>query len=315
MASARIIQFIGGHEGKVLTYYLDPVHVPTIGYGFTWSSKIFQDWWMAHYGRRLKKGDTMTEAQALEVLKLVVEKEAEPPVQAKFPNAVAWIKEAATSMVYNAGKGSLAWNWATQIRQGNIKEGCALWRTTATTAKGKKLPGLVRRRQEEADIAEFNKWPAWMGDVSTYVPASQIEAPATHITVEDVKQAQQWLNSLGYNAGAIDGVPGPQTTTAVKMFQQEHGTLKVDGIIGPATLSALQRAVEAKKKIGAAVGTGGTITAGGVADSATNADQAVDAPDWLDGLLIWGGVAIIVVVVVYLAWRYKDEINALLRRL
>lgn len=35
MLTARIVNFVGGHEGFVSTWYLDPAGVPTIGYGFT----------------------------------------------------------------------------------------------------------------------------------------------------------------------------------------------------------------------------------------------------------------------------------------
>lgn len=316
MISNRIVQFTGGHEGKVLTWYLDPTGTPTIGYGFTWASKVFREWWTARYGRKMRRGDTMTEGDALTVLKLLIETEYSPPVDLKFQGRAANVREAGYDTVFNAGTGALQWKWAQAIARGDIKGGATLLRTTATTSKGKRLPGLVRRRAEAADIAEFNRWPTWLDGEATYSTP-----PATHVSAEDMKQAQQWLQALGYYKGNIDGIPGGKTLQAVEAFQRDHGTLKVDGIIGPATLSALQRTIDLRNKAGGVIVTGGGAIGAGAADGATGASDTIIPPGTgitdagLSSLLIWGGVAIAVVGIVYLAWRYRDEINALVRRL
>lgn len=321
-ASDKIIRFIGGHEGKVLKAYRDPVHIITIGYGFTWASSVFREWWMANRGHKLRMGDTMTEVEALHVLELLVAKEYGPPVDKKFAGRKAQVKDPAKSMVFNCGPGALSWSWANFIAQGKVKEGIARWRTTGTTAKGKKLPGLVRRRNEEADIAEFNRWPSWLGAVDT-------TAIETHTDTLDIAQAQRWLEELGYSPGPADGIMGIRTTKAARRFQQDHGQLKVDGIIGPATLSALQRSIDLKKKAGGVTAGAGGAVAGGAAENATGAGEAVDVPvdvvpgdgiseghfGWIGDVLIWGGIAFFIVALVWLAWRYKDEINAVLRRL
>lgn len=54
----------------------------------------------------------------------------------------------------------------------------------------------------------------------------------------DVKKIQQRLSDWGYYEGAIDGIFGPQTYTAVKYFQCKNG-LKQDGIVGKDTAAAL----------------------------------------------------------------------------
>jgi peptidoglycan hydrolase-like protein with peptidoglycan-binding domain len=53
----------------------------------------------------------------------------------------------------------------------------------------------------------------------------------------DVQAIQHLLNHNGYAVDPI-GVFGPATTTAVRAFQTDHG-LGVDGIVGPATWTAL----------------------------------------------------------------------------
>lgn len=54
----------------------------------------------------------------------------------------------------------------------------------------------------------------------------------------EVTQIQKKLKSWGYYKGNIDGIFGKQTEDAVKYFQRKNG-LSVDGIAGPATLSAM----------------------------------------------------------------------------
>lgn len=53
-----------------------------------------------------------------------------------------------------------------------------------------------------------------------------------------VKQVQQKLKSWGYYTGAVDGVYGAKTVSAVKYFQRKNN-LTADGICGTKTLSAM----------------------------------------------------------------------------
>ena len=55
---------------------------------------------------------------------------------------------------------------------------------------------------------------------------------------EVIKTMQRKLKNWGYYKGAVDGIFGSQTREAVKYFQRKNG-LKVDGIVGDKTLSAL----------------------------------------------------------------------------
>lgn len=57
-------------------------------------------------------------------------------------------------------------------------------------------------------------------------------------TGSEVTEIQERLNELGFNAGVEDGIFGPNTQRAVEGFQQDGG-LKVDGIVGPESWSAL----------------------------------------------------------------------------
>ncbi|MBW3663225.1 MAG: peptidoglycan-binding protein [Actinobacteria bacterium] len=57
---------------------------------------------------------------------------------------------------------------------------------------------------------------------------------------DDVRELQSRLNHLGFDAGNMDGIYGPDTERAVRDFQLNVG-LPVDGIAGSDTLSALRR--------------------------------------------------------------------------
>lgn len=316
--SNRLVAYVGGNEGFVSKWYLDPVQVPTIGFGFTWGSKVFRDWWMAKYNRKFRRGDTISKADALEVLKLMLGAEYSPAVEQTMPGATINVKEASTSLAMNAGTGSLKWKWAQAFARGDVKNGADLMRRAATTAKGKSLPGLVRRRKEEGDIAEFNRWPSWL-----QVPVGTVDpVPVTHIGEEEIRTAQTILKKLGYYKGEPDGIPGPRTDLATRQFQKDHGTLVVDGIIGKATLTALIRTQDVADKAKKTTAGGVVAAGGGGLENATGAANQVPVPavpgetmGWLGDVLLYGGLAFIVIGLVWLAWRYRDEIPAIIRRL
>jgi hypothetical protein len=56
---------------------------------------------------------------------------------------------------------------------------------------------------------------------------------------EDVRAVQLTLEHHGFDSGLVDGVYGPATAAAVRRFQRARG-LRVDGITGPQTLTALR---------------------------------------------------------------------------
>lgn len=62
--------------------------------------------------------------------------------------------------------------------------------------------------------------------------------------VVSVKTYQQKLKSWGYYTGAVDGVKGAKTVSAVKSFQRKNG-LTADGIVGNATAKAMGISVSA----------------------------------------------------------------------
>src|SRR5688500_20102403 len=55
----------------------------------------------------------------------------------------------------------------------------------------------------------------------------------------DVLTLQSTLKQLGFDPHGVDGVFGPGCEAAVIAFQQSKG-LTADGVVGPATMAALQ---------------------------------------------------------------------------
>ena len=62
------------------------------------------------------------------------------------------------------------------------------------------------------------------------------------LTNELVLQLQQNLNTLGYDAGEPDGVPGPMTRSALSRYQQSRGVI-ADGYLDTAILEAIGKDV------------------------------------------------------------------------
>jgi len=153
--SKRGAAFIRAHEGFRSNAYRDPVGILTIGIGFTWGSKAFKEWWAKYRpGQTFDAKSSMTMAEAESCLMYLCDREYGAAVVRFLGDQVIdqHVFDAACSMTFNCGPGALKWKWAAAMKAGDMKTAAAHLRVTATTAKGKQLPGLVRRRKEEAAL-------------------------------------------------------------------------------------------------------------------------------------------------------------------
>lgn len=302
----NLIVFTGQHEGKVLRAYRCPANAITIGFGFTWGSKVFKDWWLKRHGRQLRLGDTIAQGDAFLLLKAIIDAEYSQPVKKHAGHATPHAKAAAIDMLFNCGLGAAKWTWFKALVRGDIKDAARRLKVTATTAKGRRLPGLVRRRAEASAIMEFNRWPAWVKAPRTSTP-KQIAAamPAWRLGEDDFKQGVDWLIKLGFLADAARG-DMKRVRSAVRRFQQAHPQLDNDGVMGRATLDQLQRVIDLKAK--SAKGASGSA-----AGAATGTADHAAAVSGYGDLVLYGSLALLVVGGVYLAWRYRDEVRLALK--
>ncbi len=112
----------------------------------------------------------------------------------------------------------------------------------------------------------WKKWTAAL-TVALFLALTVMPAWAAAATLKQgsrgqaVTELQQNLNALGYSAGEADGIYGGNTANAVKAFQRDNG-LTADGIVGPATQSAIDLKMRSSGSAAGSTGDTGTITAG-----------------------------------------------------
>jgi len=144
-AEELIKKFEADDINKYLDAYIDPVGIPTIGYGSTYNYDA---------KRKVKLGDSITQEKAIEWLR--------KETKAIVPKIKALVKvpinqnqlDSLTSFVYNVGIG--AFQSSTLLRllnSGAPKSEVAAqfdrWNKGMVNGQKVVLPGLVRRRNEE----------------------------------------------------------------------------------------------------------------------------------------------------------------------
>ncbi|SUZ33956.1 hypothetical protein ROE7235_03737 [Roseibaca ekhonensis] len=280
--SAPGVTFLERHEGVVLKAYRCPAGIWTIGAGLTAASGVVKP----------RAGMVISRAEATGLLQKALRQNYEPAVKRTMPGAKQHEFDAGVSFHFNTGAiGRASWvqHWIDR-NWGRVEHNLAAW----NKGGGRVLPGLTRRRAEEYDLLAD-------GDYGT--GPARVEAGLATMVVEldraELDAAHAGFKALGYNVGDSDlGF----TIGGVRAFQRDHD-LTVDGIVGRATLSTLQRMLDARAKAkqpAAAAAVGGT-------------ESTVQAGAEIDPALAWVGPAILTFAALFalwLAWRYRDAIAA-----
>lgn len=301
--SAKGVAALEQEEGVVLRAYRDVVGVLTIGAGLTAASGVIKP----------KVGVVITRAEATALLQKALRGRYEPAVEMAMTRTDKMPVERPLQHEFDAGV-SFHWNCGTIGKATWVK----LWKARAhhmairaslmqwNKGGGKVIPGLTHRREREAAMLLVGAYPF-------IARASDPSAPLGHakwglaMTGEAIEALRDGLRVLGYDPGRVVNAV---EASAVRKFQADHG-LTVDAIIGRATLSTLQRRLDARGKVKAPV-------------LATTVTAPVAATDWADqiaGLPYAAPVAAVLAALwlASLAYRYRDaiagEINQPLPRL
>ena len=187
----RGIDLIKHFEGKRLTGYVDPVGIPTIGYG--------------HTGPDVKVGVTISEEKAEELLRRDLKKFADG-VRDRISVTVSNNAFAAlVSFSFNVGLG--AFGGSTLCRRLNAadsKRAAAEFpKWVKGTINGKKvtLPGLVRRRNAERKLFET---PDGEGDAIT--PAEPAGGPGDQVFFHIVTPGESFVDIAERNGLSIEAL-------------------------------------------------------------------------------------------------------------
>ncbi|MCB5204236.1 hypothetical protein LH464_17355 [Neorhizobium sp. T786] len=299
--SAEGRSFLYGHEGVVLRAYRCAAGDLTIGAGLTTASGVVT----------VKPGMTITAEENDRLVDLALSKNYVPGVlKALGSSASQDALDGGTSFHYNTGAIGRA-SWVKDFRAGNsagTRKGLAAWKKGG----GKVLPGLVRRRAEEADVILLGKYPHWVMKGVTARPADHVlfATFVVSVTPGEIEAIRTGFRSIGFEPGAVTG---KVTRVAVEAFQKAYD-LSVDAKIGRATLSTLQREIDARSKAKTAVTTTAVSTpvAAGAGEAATNVDPyTIDLTALPDTAGLWLGGAVLAAGLLYgawLAWHYRDMI-------
>ncbi|WP_333827727.1 glycoside hydrolase family protein [Pararhodobacter sp.] len=271
-------------EGVVLKAYRCPAGVWTIGAGLTAGSGVV----------RPHAGMVITHAEATRLLQQALRQNYEPRVKRAMTGAKQHEFDAGVSFDYNTGAIHRA-TWVVRWRDkaSGVREAMLAW----NKGGGKVLPGLTRRREGEYRLLAHGEY----GTLAQWQQAPGVARIVIDLSSDELAAARDALKSLGYAVG--DNSAG-FAEAAIRDFQRDHD-LTVDGIVGRATLSALQRVIDSRRKAASAA----VPAAAGGAETGTDAiASAADLP----GVALVGPVLLGLgaIWLAWLAWQYRDTLAA-----
>lgn len=135
-------------EGCKLEAYLCPAGVATIGYGMTYYPT----------GKKVQLGDKITQQQADEMFKWLVENKYETPVKMQLGETYAILNnlsvDALVSFAYNVGVKAFAQSTLLKKIKADKLDFCGIQKEFNKWVKsaGKVLPGLQKRRVDEFNL-------------------------------------------------------------------------------------------------------------------------------------------------------------------
>lgn len=230
------IELIKHFEGLRLTGYIDPVGIPTIGYG--------------HTGPEVKVGETISETKADQILRADLEKFA-TGVRKKITVTVSNNAFAAlVSFAFNTGLGNFGSSTLRKKLNAGDAKGASkeFLKWVKGTINGKKvtLPGLVRRREAESKLFDT---PDGLG--AAIVPAQPASGDAAKEYFYIVRPGDSFGAIANRNGLSIEALLhlNPHIADHNLLFPGDMirfvGRLPVDDEIGSATDAGAEPATTA----------------------------------------------------------------------
>jgi lysozyme len=327
-------------EGRALRAYQDPVHVWTVGYGLTNYDKGLP--W------KVGAGLVITEQQAEWYLLKSLRENYLPAVRSTLQGGTyahpQGVVDGGCDFHFNTG-GIKKATWPRLLGAGNLaaaKVSMESW----NKAGGRVLSDLVGRRAHDWQMVSTGTYPAThgpinvipgshnqetykgYGDVLTAFPTDPNDTAARTVataeppkspgasgpgtlkagdTGPDVTKVQTKLNDAGMSV-PLTGVFDQKTIDAVKQFQNSHPNLGTDGVVGPATDAALDRAKNMRTNVSRL----GKAAVPSLPAAFIGLHQFVsDNAGWLAlGL----GALVVLGVAGYIIWRYQHDFDALINK-
>ncbi|MBZ4022180.1 lysozyme [Rhodobacter sp. TJ_12] len=289
--SEQGIEALTLEEGEVLKAYRCPAGKWTIGPGLTAASGVIDP----------KPGMVITKAQSRALTKQALARNYEPRVAGAMPSAAQHAFDAGILFDWNTGAIKRA-SWVKLWRHGAARSAVEAKFRLWNKGGGKVLPGLVKRRERELLILFDAEYPVLTQEFTS--KSIGFARWMLKMTVDEKFEAMGAFSALGYKVG---GNPKMIDAAEVRRFQSDHA-LTPDGLIGRATLSTLQRRIDAAAKAKAATPAVGAT--GSTAASLTLPEGTSDFTDWLSAQpWVIGAVAgVIALWVLWRAWQYRDVI-------
>lgn len=230
--------------------YLDPVGIPTIGYGSTFNIAA---------GKAVKLGDIITERDAENWLSKEVNKTASDVDSLCTVTLTQGMFDALVSLVFNIGTGGF--KASTLLKKLNKRdyEGAAREFDRWVHGGGRVLPGLVTRRDKEEALFRRDGFPGASAPVlNTDFTTKDWESPELPLKIdrllvkgnkgEDCFILNCALAELGYlETGTQPGQYTSVTKDAVAWFQGDH-RVQVNGNFGPTTKGVLTNVLTRARK-------------------------------------------------------------------
>lgn len=290
--SAQGVAALIHEEGEVLRAYRDPVGIWTIGVGLTAASGVIKP----------RAGMAISKAESANLLQKALRANYEPSVARSMPHSKQHEFDAGVGFHFNTGaiaRASWVKAWREKAGRAAVVKRLLMW----NKGGGKILPGLARRRAREAEMLFDRKYPVDLPKPDKVITSQgsvyTAAAWALPVILAEKIKAQDGLKRLGYvDNGNILGVIPVET---VRAFQRDHG-LTVDGIIGRATLSTVQRMLDARAKAVPAV----SAPAAAGAATVSGADQSLTSLPYAGEIAL----GLTLIFAAYTAFTYRDAIAA-----